>query len=192
MQKTAPRPRHFSMVREFHLADFFTLGNAACGVGAILLAMLYMASGDRAHFLFAAALAPAAFIFDVLDGRIARARHQHSALGREPERGGGDAEGDDVGERVQLAPQRRVLVPCPRDAAVEDVERERRGREGRRGEEMREVAARHEQHGQQGRADAAGRVAEGEEVGEVEAPQHREVARGRALQAGAGLVHAAR
>jgi CDP-diacylglycerol--serine O-phosphatidyltransferase len=35
------------------------------------------------HFLTAAALAPAAFILDVLDGRIARARHQHSALGRE-------------------------------------------------------------------------------------------------------------
>jgi CDP-diacylglycerol---serine O-phosphatidyltransferase len=78
-----PAPRHFSMVREFHLADFFTLGNAACGVGAVLLAMLYMASGDKGHFLGAAALAPAAFIFDVLDGRIARARHQHSALGRE-------------------------------------------------------------------------------------------------------------
>lgn len=75
--------RHFSMVREFHLADFFTLGNAACGVGAILLAMLYMASGDRMHFLLAALLAPAAFIFDVLDGRIARARHEHSPLGRE-------------------------------------------------------------------------------------------------------------
>ncbi|HEY0421606.1 MAG TPA: CDP-alcohol phosphatidyltransferase family protein, partial [Acetobacteraceae bacterium] len=71
------------MVREFHLADFFTLGNAACGVGAILLAMLYLATGDRGHFMTAAALAPAAFIFDVLDGRIARARHQHSALGRE-------------------------------------------------------------------------------------------------------------
>jgi len=81
MQRTAPR--HFSMVRGFHLADFFTLGNAACGVGAILLAMLYMGSGDRGHFLIAAALAPAAFLFDVLDGRIARARHQHSALGRE-------------------------------------------------------------------------------------------------------------
>ena len=81
MQSSAPR--HFSMVREFHLADFFTLGNAACGVGAILLAMLFMATGDRAHFLFAAALAPAAFILDVLDGRIARARHQHSPLGRE-------------------------------------------------------------------------------------------------------------
>ena len=81
MQRTAPR--HFSMVREFHLADFFTLGNAACGVGAILLAMLFMASGERVHFLAAAALAPAAFILDVLDGRIARARHQHSPLGRE-------------------------------------------------------------------------------------------------------------
>jgi CDP-diacylglycerol--serine O-phosphatidyltransferase len=76
-------PRHFSLLREFHLADFFTLGNAACGVGAILLAMLFMASGQRGHFLAAAALAPLAFLFDVLDGRIARARHQHSALGRE-------------------------------------------------------------------------------------------------------------
>ena len=81
MQRSAPR--HFSMVREFHLADFFTLGNAGCGVGAVLLAMLYMASNDSSHFFLAAALAPAAFIFDVLDGRIARARHQHSALGRE-------------------------------------------------------------------------------------------------------------
>ena len=79
----ASRPRHFSMLREFHLADFFTLGNAACGVGAVFFAMLYMASQTRFHFFSAAALAPAAFIFDVLDGRIARARHQHSALGRE-------------------------------------------------------------------------------------------------------------
>src|SRR5438105_6621404 len=76
-------PRHFSMLRGFHLADFFTLGNAACGVGAVLLAMLYTASGNGRHFLAAAALAPAAFIFDVLDGRIARARHEHSPLGRE-------------------------------------------------------------------------------------------------------------
>jgi CDP-diacylglycerol---serine O-phosphatidyltransferase len=76
-------PPHFSMLRGFHLADFFTLGNAACGVGAVLLAMLSMASGDGTHFLIAAALAPAAFVFDVLDGRIARARHEHSPLGRE-------------------------------------------------------------------------------------------------------------
>jgi CDP-diacylglycerol---serine O-phosphatidyltransferase len=75
--------RHFSMLRGFHLADFFTLGNAACGVGAVFFAMLYMSSELPFHFFAAAALAPAAFIFDVLDGRIARARHQHSPLGRE-------------------------------------------------------------------------------------------------------------
>jgi len=81
MQSTPPR--HFSMLRDFHLADFFTLGNAACGVGGVLFAMLYMRTQLPFHFFAAAALAPAAFVFDVLDGKIARARHQHSALGRE-------------------------------------------------------------------------------------------------------------
>jgi CDP-diacylglycerol---serine O-phosphatidyltransferase len=81
MQHAAPR--HFSMLRGFHVADFFTLGNAACGAGAVFLAMLYMASQSPVHFYAAAALAPAAFIFDILDGRIARARHEHSPLGRE-------------------------------------------------------------------------------------------------------------
>ena len=80
----AARPRkHFSMIRGFHLADFFTLGNAACGVGVVFLAMAFVASQQRAHFLWAAALAPAAFIFDVFDGRIARWRQTQSALGRE-------------------------------------------------------------------------------------------------------------
>ncbi len=79
---TPPR-RHFSMIRGFHLADIFTLGNAACGVGAVFLAMAYMVSRSSTLFLWAAALAPAAFIFDVFDGRIARWRQTHSALGRE-------------------------------------------------------------------------------------------------------------
>ena len=79
----APARKHFSMIRGFHLADAFTLGNAACGVGAIFLAMAFMRSQSLAHFLWAAALAPAAFVFDVFDGRIARWRQTHSALGRE-------------------------------------------------------------------------------------------------------------
>ena len=37
-------PRHFSMIREFHLADFFTLANAACGVGAVFCAMRFLES----------------------------------------------------------------------------------------------------------------------------------------------------
>ncbi len=71
------------MIRGFHLADLFTLGNAACGVGSVFLAMAFVASGALGHFYWAAALAPAAFIFDVFDGRIARWRQTHSALGRE-------------------------------------------------------------------------------------------------------------
>ena len=78
-----PVPKHFSMIRGFHLADFLTLCNAACGVGAVFLAMLYVGSQSLFHFYWAAALAPAAFIFDVLDGRVARSRQQHSTLGRE-------------------------------------------------------------------------------------------------------------
>lgn len=79
----APRPRHFSMIREFHLADVFTLGNAACGTASVFFAMRFVGSQALADFLWAAALAPVAFVFDVLDGRIARRRHTHSALGRE-------------------------------------------------------------------------------------------------------------
>ncbi|ATA54279.1 CDP-alcohol phosphatidyltransferase [compost metagenome] len=78
-----PARKHFSMIRGFHLADVFTLGNAACGVGAVFFAMAFMRSQSLAHFYWAAALAPAAFIFDVLDGRIARWRQTQSALGRE-------------------------------------------------------------------------------------------------------------
>jgi CDP-diacylglycerol--serine O-phosphatidyltransferase len=83
MPPAASPPKHFSMIRGFHLADFFTLGNAACGVLSVLLAMRFLGSGETAHFLWAAAMIPLAFVFDVLDGRIARWRHQHSALGRE-------------------------------------------------------------------------------------------------------------
>ena len=83
MTTPSPTRKHFSMIREFHLADVFTLGNAACGVGGVFLAMAFMASQSLTQFLWAAALAPAAFIFDVFDGRIARWRQTQSALGRE-------------------------------------------------------------------------------------------------------------
>ncbi|HKA43606.1 MAG TPA: CDP-alcohol phosphatidyltransferase family protein [Burkholderiales bacterium] len=79
----ADPPRHFSMIRGFHLADFLTLGNAACGVAIVFCALLYVSDPSPAHFFVAAALAPAALVFDVLDGRVARSRRTHSALGRE-------------------------------------------------------------------------------------------------------------
>jgi CDP-diacylglycerol--serine O-phosphatidyltransferase len=73
---------HFSMIRGFHLADWFTIANAFCGMGAVLMAMGYLA--DRPNGLLAGCmLVPIAFVFDVLDGRIARWRQQQSSLGRE-------------------------------------------------------------------------------------------------------------
>ena len=83
MNPAAAPPKHFSMIRSFHLADFFTLANAACGVAAVFCAMVYTSSRSAAHFLAAAVLVVAALVFDILDGRVARWRQQHSALGRE-------------------------------------------------------------------------------------------------------------
>lgn len=77
------RQQHFSMIRGFHLADFLTLANAACGMAAVLFTILYAETHALAHFFAAVAMAPAALLFDMLDGRVARARHAHSALGRE-------------------------------------------------------------------------------------------------------------
>ncbi len=73
----------FSMIREFHLADWFTLGNAICGTGALFSTMSYLETADVKHVYFACALVLAALIFDILDGRIARWRQKSSALGRE-------------------------------------------------------------------------------------------------------------
>lgn len=71
------------MIREFHLADWFTLGNAVCGVGALFSSMTYLETADVRHVYFACALVLAALVFDVLDGRIARWRQKSSAMGRE-------------------------------------------------------------------------------------------------------------
>ncbi|WP_313072340.1 CDP-diacylglycerol--serine O-phosphatidyltransferase [Melaminivora sp.] len=81
---TAASPRkRFSMIREFQLADWFTLANAVCGVGALFAAMSYLQTGQAHHVHFAAALVLAALVFDVLDGRVARWRRKSSELGRE-------------------------------------------------------------------------------------------------------------
>ena len=75
--------KSFSMIREFHLADWFTLANAVCGVGALFSTMTYLEVGDVRHVYFACWLVLAAFVFDVFDGKIARWRQKTSILGRE-------------------------------------------------------------------------------------------------------------
>jgi len=80
---TPARPPHLTMIRSFHLADFLTLGNAACGVLAVFAVMAFLETRDVRRLLLAAALLPLALVLDVLDGRVARSRQRHSALGRE-------------------------------------------------------------------------------------------------------------
>jgi CDP-diacylglycerol---serine O-phosphatidyltransferase len=84
-QPTQPRPkrepRHFTMIRTFTPADFVTLGNAFAGAGAILAQMQYLATGLADWLWLAFGLMPLAFVFDALDGRIARWRFQSSPLG---------------------------------------------------------------------------------------------------------------
>jgi len=79
-----PKPnKPFSMIRDFHLADWFTLANAVCGTGALFAMMTYLQTADVRHVYFACGLVLAAAVFDVFDGRIARWRQKSSAMGRE-------------------------------------------------------------------------------------------------------------
>ena len=73
----------FSMIREFHLADWVTLANAACGAGALFSVMTFLEANDVRHVYFACGLVVAALIFDILDGRIARWRRKASTMGQE-------------------------------------------------------------------------------------------------------------
>jgi CDP-diacylglycerol--serine O-phosphatidyltransferase len=71
------------MIREFHLADWFTLANAVCGTGALFSMLTYLQTHDVSHVYFACGMVFAALVFDVLDGRIARWRQKNSVMGRE-------------------------------------------------------------------------------------------------------------
>lgn len=78
---TSPRPKRFSMIRSFALADFITIGNAASGTGAILACMSYVATGLRHRIIAALVLLPIALVCDALDGAVARWRRKSSPLG---------------------------------------------------------------------------------------------------------------
>jgi CDP-diacylglycerol--serine O-phosphatidyltransferase len=73
----------FSMIREFQLADWFTLANAVCGTGAMFSILTFLQTNEVRHVYFACGMVFAALVFDVLDGRIARWRQKSSGMGRE-------------------------------------------------------------------------------------------------------------
>ena len=81
--KTQKRRKPFSMIREFQLADWFTLANAVCGTGALFSMLTYLQTNEIRHVYFACGMVLAALVFDILDGRVARWRQKSSGMGRE-------------------------------------------------------------------------------------------------------------
>ncbi len=80
---TPKRHKPFAMIREFQLADWFTLANAVCGTGALFSMLTFLQTTDVRHVYFACGMVVAALVFDVLDGRVARWRQKSSGMGRE-------------------------------------------------------------------------------------------------------------
>lgn len=75
------RPKRFSMIRSFALADVITLANGAAGMAAILLSVSYVEAREPNAMWAALALIPIALICDVADGSVARWRRRSSPLG---------------------------------------------------------------------------------------------------------------
>jgi CDP-diacylglycerol--serine O-phosphatidyltransferase len=76
-----PKPKPFSMIRSFVLADVITLCNGACGTGSVLASMYFLVTAEGKWLVTAMVLLPIALVFDFADGRIARWRHKSSNLG---------------------------------------------------------------------------------------------------------------
>jgi len=77
-----PKKKHFSMLRSYTIADLFTLGNAACGTGAMFVCLEYLSRNNQKHLLWwAFVLLVFAAVFDILDGYVARRTKKSSTLG---------------------------------------------------------------------------------------------------------------
>jgi CDP-diacylglycerol--serine O-phosphatidyltransferase len=74
--------RRMSMLRSYTWADALTIANASCGTISIFLCLDYIATDNRRFFWAAFFLLPAALVFDVLDGYVARLdKKRQSVLG---------------------------------------------------------------------------------------------------------------
>ncbi|KAK4700429.1 CDP-diacylglycerol---serine O-phosphatidyltransferase, partial [Phenoliferia sp. Uapishka_3] len=75
--------RHFSLVRNFRLADIVTLGNGFCGAMSLFSSARYLLSGEQSYLWYALGYPLAGMFFDALDGKVARWRNESSMLGQE-------------------------------------------------------------------------------------------------------------
>jgi len=74
---------HFTLVRNFRLADLVTISNGICGSMSIFSSARYLVSQDKDYLWLAHAFPLAGLMFDFLDGKVARWRNSSSMLGQE-------------------------------------------------------------------------------------------------------------
>ncbi|KAF9052948.1 CDP-diacylglycerol-serine O-phosphatidyltransferase [Panaeolus papilionaceus] len=74
---------HFSLVRNFRLADLVTIMNGVCGSFSIFSSARYLVSNDLDYLWLAMVFPLAGLMFDFFDGKVARWRKSSSLLGQE-------------------------------------------------------------------------------------------------------------
>jgi len=74
---------HFTLVRNFRLADLVTIMNGVCGSFSIFSSARYLLTNDLDYLWFALSFPLAGLMFDFLDGKVARWRRSSSMLGQE-------------------------------------------------------------------------------------------------------------
>ncbi|KAI7862829.1 phosphatidylserine synthase [Spinellus fusiger] len=79
----AKMTKHFSMVRNFYIADIITLMNGVCGAQSVFASMRYLVTKDTKDLYQAMTFMPFGLLFDFFDGRVARWRNNSSLLGQE-------------------------------------------------------------------------------------------------------------
>ncbi|GAA5954555.1 hypothetical protein JCM21900_005987 [Sporobolomyces salmonicolor] len=75
--------RHFSLVRNFRLADIVTLGNGFCGSLSLFSSANYLLTRNQTYLWHALVYPLLGMIFDIFDGKVARWRNESSMLGQE-------------------------------------------------------------------------------------------------------------
>ncbi|KAI5793852.1 hypothetical protein DFH27DRAFT_146399 [Peziza echinospora] len=77
--------RHFSMIRQLHMADLITELNGFCGIMSIFSSLRYcLGPADDFSYLWAAMVfMPFGLFFDFMDGKVARWRKKSSLMGQE-------------------------------------------------------------------------------------------------------------
>jgi len=83
LQKYLETEGHFSLVRNFRLADLVTIMNGFCGSFSIFSSARYLLTGNEGYLWSALCFPLAGLMFDFFDGKVARWRNSSSLLGQE-------------------------------------------------------------------------------------------------------------